>query len=96
MSAKSTLIVCPRCNGGKMIDNGARDPQLSDDTECPRCAANGVVREPLPPEPLSAEWQQMLDASIAQAKRLRESDRDPQVDRLLAQELADRDREWWA
>lgn len=52
----------------------------------------------VPGPPLSAEWQAMLDASVAQAKALRgESDErlEREIDRLLAQDLADRDREWW-
>lgn len=82
--------VCPRCKGGKMIDNGARDPQDRDDTECPRCDARGVVRAPQADEPLGEPWQTALDASTADVKARREEDR------LLQQELAERDREWWS
>lgn len=95
-------VACPRCEGAKMIDNGARDPQDRDDTECPRCDATGRVRAPQLVEPLGGVWKAALDGSIAEARRLRDeearrdAEQQRQVDRLLQQELAERDREWWS
>lgn len=48
-------------------------------------------------EPLDEKWQTALDASIAEAKRLRgDTEQQRLVDALHAQELAERDREWWS
>lgn len=57
----------------------------------------------VPGPPLDEKWQAALDASVAQVKALRgtdanraEFDEAREIDRLLAQDLADRDREWWS
>lgn len=64
---------------------------------------SSVLADRCEPEPLSVEWQTMLDASLAQAKRLRNSgpveltEAEQQwIDAEAARERAARDREWWS